>query len=197
MTATADADNPDAKFTITLDYSWQSHLGDDRRQSHAQADAEHRVGQEALMYEEMLTAFEAAAAPVAAECKRNRSSFQPSGRFRKHHFDGGIDITHTAEVIAACAGAVPLSLVIKAARDVLVKWLGKRSYGIRVKLGGGREIEVRNVPELNAVLTRLEQSEFAKAAPKPAAKATEGKPKKATAKSAGAKSRRKRVAITP
>jgi hypothetical protein len=197
MTSATDAENLDPRFEIILDYSWRSHLGDESRQSRAQAAAEYQAGQEALAFAKMLDAFEAAATPIAAECKRNVASFQPSRRFQNNHYDGGIDTTHITEVIATCAGAVPLSLIIKAARDILVKWLAKRPTGIKIKLGDGRAIEVPTVADLDAVLMRLDQSEFAKPAPKPAARKVAGKAKKAPANAAGAKAGRKRTAATP
>jgi hypothetical protein len=172
MIAAAESDNPGSQFAIELTYSWTSHSGDERRQTQGQIDQEDAVWRKASVFEEMTGAFQAMATPIATECKRSVSTFEHTGRFfgGVHYNDGGLDVTHVVAVAAACAGAVPLSLIIKAARDVLVKWLGIQSHGIKVKLGGGRAIEVNNTAELDKVLARLDKSEFAKATLKPTPK---------------------------
>jgi hypothetical protein len=52
---------------------------------------------------------------------------------------------------------VPLSLLLKGAKGVLVSWLNHRS--IKVKLGAGREVNVQSVSQLDEVLERLSKME--------------------------------------
>jgi hypothetical protein len=58
------------------------------------------------------------------------------------------------------SGSASLATLIKATKDILVAWINKRS--ITVKLGSGVEIKVHKQAELDAVIDRLESSEFIK-----------------------------------
>ncbi len=161
-------DEADQEFTIELSYSWKSHAGMETRQRTNPSEHERAVSEEAAQFMGLMDAFQAAAMPIASECKRLEFTFNP-----KHalYFDGSIDTAHLINVTAARASAVPLSLIIKAARDVLVKWLDKRRTGISVKLGAGRAIDVRSTAELDEVLTRLDKTEFVRKVHKSTAKA--------------------------
>jgi hypothetical protein len=161
MNLAPNHDNAEDKFTIKLVYRWEEHLGYDRPGS---VDGLKTLALQTERSEclKLLKAFKDKSEPLATECKYDEHT---SSRDRSHHFDGGVTFQHAAHVLAICAGAVPLSVVIKATRDVLVKLIDKRSSHIRVTLGGGRTIQVGNVTELDEVLTRLEKSEFVKNSP--------------------------------
>jgi hypothetical protein len=128
--STSEKPIADYQYTVELTHSWTTHLGFEDRQSESQRLEQAAARREAASLSKVLSDFHQTVQPLAAACKRDTSSFQLKG---KHHFDGGIDTTHLVHVIAAAAGAVPLSLLIKSAKDVLVAWLAKRSGGISVK----------------------------------------------------------------
>jgi hypothetical protein len=178
---------PEDKYTIELVYRWENHLGYDR--SSGDSLKEMALQEERRECLKLLKAFQDTSEPLATECKYDEHS---SSRDEERHFDGGVTFQYAAHALAICAGAVPLSVVIKATRDVLVKFIDKRSSHIRVTLGGGRTIHVGNVKELDEVLTRLDKSEFAKnpkTASSPTSETRVSNPKRQT--SAAAKSRQK------
>jgi hypothetical protein len=65
-------------------------------------------------------------------------------------------------VVATCVAAVPLAAVISACKTILVELIARPHTMIKIGLGDGRKIEVRNIRELEQVLARLDGSEFAK-----------------------------------
>jgi hypothetical protein len=80
------------------------------------------------------------------------------------------------QFISAVASTVPLAVLVKATKDILVKWLDTTKRSITINLDGHRKIIVKDAAELSNVLGILDRSDFAKgatAAPpprKPAAK---------------------------
>ena len=72
-----------------------------------------------MALQDLLDAFEAAAKPITEECRREITTFNNIGRM--HHYDGGFDVSTTLGVVAGCVGAVPLTLLIKTAKDIFLK----------------------------------------------------------------------------
>jgi hypothetical protein len=160
MTSTGKAPEGEP-FAIELGYSHTVHHGDETRQSMKQIEDLAVERREAANLGRLVDAVEAAAKPLAQDFKRETKSLSSENHFGARrgplYFDGGIDTTYLVNVLATAAGAVPLSLLIKGAKDALVAWLNHRS--IKVKLGGGREVNVQSVGQLDEVLERLKESE--------------------------------------
>ena len=196
MTSTGKASEGEL-FAIELDYSHRVHHGDESRQSMKQIEDLAAERREAANLGGLVDAIEAAAKPLAKDFKRETKSLSSSGtgfggRRGPLYFDGGIDTTYLVNVLATAAGAVPLSLLIKGAKDALVAWLNHRS--IKVKLGGGREVNVQSVGQLDEVLDRLKESEE----PKPFRKKRPSKRQSArTGAKAKAKTKRPSRAKSP
>jgi hypothetical protein len=64
--------------------------------------------------------------------------------------------------ISAVASTVPLAVLVKATKDILIKWLDTTKRNITINFDGHRKITVRNAAELSNVLTILDRSDFAK-----------------------------------
>jgi hypothetical protein len=103
----------------------------------------------------LLDTFTSVAESVEADIKRDASS----DALKTLHYDAAT-FSHSLQVLAVVGSSIPLAVLIKAARDVLIKLLDRRT-SITVKLGDKREISVATVAELEAVLQRLDKSEFA------------------------------------
>ena len=62
----------------------------------------------------------------------------------------------------AVASSVPMAVLIKSVKDVLVKWLDTTKRTITVNVGPNRKIQVKDADELKDVISMLEGSTFAK-----------------------------------
>jgi hypothetical protein len=132
-------------------------------------------------YLRLIKDFRVTSESIATDVKYDEQSYTLGfGKHRPAHADGGITTQYAAHALAICAGAIPLSAVIKAARDVLIKFFDRGH--IRVTLGRGRVVDVGNVKQLDEVLTRFEQSDLFKDATKPKAKRPVSKQVKAGGK---------------
>jgi len=62
--------------------------------------------------------------------------------------------------VTAVASTIPLAVLIKAIRDILIKWIETTKRPIKINIDGKREIEVNTVAQLEALIKILENSTF-------------------------------------
>ena len=148
------------KFTIELSYRWSTHLGYDR--GSVDTLQMMKSDDERIECLTLLRNFKTISDELNSECRHEESTREVRGQ---NHFDGGVSFRHAASMLAVCAGAVPLSVIIKATRDIIVKLIEKKLGHIEVTLGAGRKIIVGDTKKLDEVLTRLENSTLTKSSP--------------------------------
>ena len=157
MTAAANPDETERdEFAIELIHSFWEHA----------TVGEHDVSPQSVIQDSqdrtrdyevrrLLDTFTSMAESVEADIKRDAST----SHVKAMHYNAAAWVD-SLQIAAVVASSVPFAVLIKAARDVLIKLLD-RQVGIKVKLGDKREIWVKTVAELEAVLQRLDKSEFA------------------------------------
>ena len=104
------------EYAVEFTHSYRSHVGRDYPEGSTRRIEEDASRAANMALQDLLDAFEAAAKPITEECRREITTFNNIGRM--HHYDGGFDVSTTLGVVAGCVGAVPLTLLIKTAKDI-------------------------------------------------------------------------------